>query len=66
MMIIQLTISTSNDIKLIVLTALLVTLIFYLLIIKKLYRFIRQLQKDNEQYREKTIQDLNEKSTNST
>lgn len=60
------TISTSNDVKLIILTALFVTLIFYLLIIKKLYRFIRQLQQDNEKYREKTIQDLNEKSTNST
>ena len=64
MMKLMVTISTSNDIKIIVLTALITSLLFILLIVNKNYRFIRQLQQDNEKYRSKTIQQLNEKNTN--
>lgn len=61
-----LTISTSNDIKLIFLSLIISVVLLYVFVAVKFIAFIKKHQSDNEQYRSKTTQQLNEKDTNSS
>lgn len=60
------TISNGNDIKLIILSSLLTTILLLVFILIKNLRFIKQHQRDNELYMQKTIQQLNDKEPSDT
>ena len=60
------TISNGNDIKLIILSSLFTTILLLVFILIKNLRFIKQHQRDNELYMQKTIQQLNDKEPSDT